>query len=248
MKSILISIQPQWVEKILKGEKTIEIRKTIPKCMLPCKVYIYMTKKRNFFMANRKGEEIWFGDGLRYDKTEIVKYPKCDVQYWHLLGKVVAEFILNKTEEYEFELWDNETFESIGKVYYDEETREREVDVFASCEDIEKTEFVNSSQLSVKDLRKYLGTGFQTCYAWHIDDLKIYNKPKELSEFYKNNYKKIIEQLEFDGCEEKHCKYAVGNSFLGDDGYCDYSMCPKLRLKRPPQSWCYVEECNSERN
>ena len=41
MKEILISIKPQWVEKILSGEKTIEIRKTMPKCKLPCKVYIY---------------------------------------------------------------------------------------------------------------------------------------------------------------------------------------------------------------
>ena len=35
MREIMISIQPQWVEKILSGEKTIEIRKTMPKCELP---------------------------------------------------------------------------------------------------------------------------------------------------------------------------------------------------------------------
>lgn len=32
MKSVLISIQPKWVEKIANGEKTIEVRKTAPKC------------------------------------------------------------------------------------------------------------------------------------------------------------------------------------------------------------------------
>ena len=31
MKSILISIRPEYAGKILNGEKTIEIRKTIPK-------------------------------------------------------------------------------------------------------------------------------------------------------------------------------------------------------------------------
>ena len=31
MKSVLISIQPKWVEKIASGEKTIEVRKTRPK-------------------------------------------------------------------------------------------------------------------------------------------------------------------------------------------------------------------------
>ncbi len=44
MKSVLISIQPKWVEKIANGEKTIEVRKTAPKCGLPFKAYIYCTK------------------------------------------------------------------------------------------------------------------------------------------------------------------------------------------------------------
>ena len=44
MKSILISIKPEWVAKILGRDKTIEIRKTAPKCKLPIDVYIYCTK------------------------------------------------------------------------------------------------------------------------------------------------------------------------------------------------------------
>lgn len=31
MKSILMSIQPKWVKKIISGEKIIEVRKTAPK-------------------------------------------------------------------------------------------------------------------------------------------------------------------------------------------------------------------------
>ena len=57
-------------------------------------------------------------------------------------------------------------------------------------------------------------------YGWHITDLKIYDKPKELSEF-KTGCK---------GCKERdtyHCKF-----------YC-YGERP---ITRPPQSWCYVEE------
>ena len=48
MKSILISIKPQYVADILNGYKTIEIRKTKPKCELPCKVYIYCTKGKPY--------------------------------------------------------------------------------------------------------------------------------------------------------------------------------------------------------
>ena len=43
-KAILMSINPRWCELIARGEKTIEIRKTIPKDLNPpFKVYIYMT-------------------------------------------------------------------------------------------------------------------------------------------------------------------------------------------------------------
>jgi predicted transcriptional regulator len=44
MKSVLISIQPKWVEKIVNGKKTIEVRKTRPKIETPFKCYIYMTQ------------------------------------------------------------------------------------------------------------------------------------------------------------------------------------------------------------
>ena len=42
-KAVLISIRPEWVEKILIGEKTLELRKTEPKLETPFKVYIYCT-------------------------------------------------------------------------------------------------------------------------------------------------------------------------------------------------------------
>lgn len=43
MKAILMSIRPEWVYLILQKKKTIEIRKTAPKCELPIDVYIYCT-------------------------------------------------------------------------------------------------------------------------------------------------------------------------------------------------------------
>lgn len=41
MKTVLISIRPEWCEKIISGEKTIEVRKTRPKLNPPFKCYIY---------------------------------------------------------------------------------------------------------------------------------------------------------------------------------------------------------------
>ena len=72
MKAILISIRPRFVADILNGKKTIEIRKTMPKCDLPIDVYIYCTKSNYFGYISK-----------RY------------------IGKVVAKFTLNKVEEIE---------------------------------------------------------------------------------------------------------------------------------------------------
>lgn len=40
-KAVLISIRPEWCEKIINGRKTIEVRKTRPKMDTPFKCYIY---------------------------------------------------------------------------------------------------------------------------------------------------------------------------------------------------------------
>ena len=54
-KAVLISIRPEWVEKIANGEKTVEVRKTQPKLETPFKCYIYETKART--EADRTSEK-----------------------------------------------------------------------------------------------------------------------------------------------------------------------------------------------
>lgn len=67
--------------------------------------------------------------------------------------------------------------------------------------------------LSDKEIMDYLGNGKQG-WGWHISDLVIYDKPKELSEF---RYYNPIVKLE--------------------NGY----PIPIHEIERPPQSWCYVK-------
>lgn len=82
--AVLISIKPEWVCKILNGEKTIEIRKTTPKCDLPIDVYIYCTKaKPNLYRHIR--QEFF------HRKTTL------KAGLWN--GKVVAKFTLRNVEE-----------------------------------------------------------------------------------------------------------------------------------------------------
>ena len=142
MKAIMISIQPQWVSKILNKEKLVEIKKTMPKCELPCKVYIYCTMPNK--QENRKPHS-W----------EVV---------W--LKRVVAEFTLNKVDILERDLND-----WLPKNRYDV-----------------SNELLKNINFNQEQLWNY-GQG-KTLYAWHIDDLKIYDKPKELSEF---NVKRAIQ-------------------------------------------------------
>lgn len=46
MKAVMLSLRPQWCEKIFNGSKTIEVRKTYPKLDRPFIVYVYQTKHK----------------------------------------------------------------------------------------------------------------------------------------------------------------------------------------------------------
>lgn len=183
MKAIMISIRPEYVEKILNKQKIIEIRKTIPKCKLPCKVYIYCTKGKNTIAyVERKGEEDWWGNTAK--KTTICTRPKYDyLNYFNqTLGRVVAEFTLNEIETInEHEIYN------------------------ATC-------LKEYCCLTPEELHNY--TKGKKFYAWHIDNLKIYNKPKDLSEF-----STILHRM-------KGKQYRLTSHLL----------------QRPPQSWFYVKE------
>lgn len=227
-KSVLYSIQPQYVCDILNGKKTLELRKHKPKISLPCKVYIYCSKK---------GRPLVYGDVVTgYGSvtemfTQTLGYSKEDAdKIWgNLQGKVVAEFTLNTIDEYECELWDEKTFESIGEVYYsDDGYNEREVDIVATNN--ESCDLLEKGCVTWADLRKYLGTGFSTVYALHIDDLIIYDNPKRLSDFKKENKCHYANYEQ--GCCFENCTFF-------DLKDCDgkYS-----KITVAPQSYCYVKE------
>lgn len=83
--------------------------------------------------------------------------------------------------------------------------------------------FRDMSCLTDEQTADYLGN--KDGYGLHIIDLKIYDEPKEVREFYK--LCPTEEQGDCLGC----------NCFVDTDygGFCTNN------LTRPPQSWCYVE-------
>lgn len=74
-------------------------------------------------------------------------------------------------------------------------------------------------------------TNFRKAFGWHISDLKIYDKPKELHDFYRP-------------CERTKCEncshLCIQNTPDSYETWCDCDE--KIPLTRPPQSWCYVEK------
>ena len=104
------------------------------------------------------------------------------------------------------------------------ETKARGGSYYVKDEDQSTTNYIaQQSCLTLKDMHDYLHA--QTGYGWHITDLRIYDAPRELGEFRR-------------ACPNSwYCEscamYRENNGTCGNES---------LQLKRPPQSWCYVEE------
>lgn len=73
--------------------------------------------------------------------------------------------------------------------------------------------------LTEEEIDAYLGGN--PGFGWHISDLKIYDKPKEISAFKKHSRECYFDNL---GMATPKC-----------------SECTQCNLTRPPQSYCFVE-------
>lgn len=192
-KAILMSIQPKWLVKILNGEKTIEIRKTMPKCDLPIDVYLYCTKEKTM-LCDFGDNEFPYKNGGYELSSDLVNIKNHDAEI--LNGKVVAKFTLNKVDEILNMV--------IGYAMYNK-----------SQEHLDKV--MKKSCLTNNQLEKYLNK--KDGYAYHIDNLVIFDKPMELSDFYKSRF------------EPNKITDAYEKTFH------DLS---KYRVTKAPQSWQYV--------
>ena len=81
---------------------------------------------------------------------------------------------------------------------------------------------IKETCLTPAEVNDYLGT--KVGYGWHIVDLLIYDQPRELTEFRRSCPNDLF-------CES--CAMYSNNNGICNNG--------ALPLRRPPQSWCYVE-------
>ena len=161
-KAVMISIRPNWCEKICRGEKTIEIRKTRPKLETPFKCYIYCTKAKERLIGILKDGDENYGETY-HGKPVFIKTDEgsvCDM--WGKRQKVIGEFTCDLIYELKAK--------APGGSYY------------VKGEDEPTTNAVaRQSCLTLKDMHEYLKAA--KGYGWHISDLKIYDTPKELDDF-----------------------------------------------------------------
>jgi predicted transcriptional regulator len=124
------------------------------------------------------------------EKNDCYFYAPKNVGCYNGWGKVIGEFVCEKMSKFDSIDYITPEMVSIG---------------MASC-------------MTEKEFVDYVGNNF--AYGWHITDLVIYDKPKELGEFWtvKCTNKKI-------GCADCEIK----------------PNCIK-HITRPPQSWQFVEE------
>ena len=148
--AVMISVRPEWVNKIVVREKILEVRKTAPVLEHKFKVYIYCTKH-----FKGKGAAIF------------------ERGYKDRLGKVVGEF----------------TCKTIDRVDIPYPAFQNRLD----------KKYTKGSCVPYYELHRY--AYHDDLYFWYIDDLVIFDNPKNLSDF---------------------------------------------GMKRPPQSWCYVEQMQEE--
>lgn len=148
-------------------------------------------------------------------------------------GKVIGEFVCDRI--------------ICSQAYYDDSGKCHLTNLFGI--DIERTCLTEHEIFNyIIGKNKKIGTG----WLWRISDLKIYDKPKELGEFWAYN-------------EELHNRFENEENFCCYDGTNEYgelinecavfnknmTRCYSCweewsgwchRITRPPQSWCYVEE------
>lgn len=244
MKAVMKSVSPRICEKVANGDCTILVSKTAPKCGVPFKGYIYCTKSIrahvfHLYINGGIGRQEFGITGLwRSGKKVVEVNPHLSAYRYNSYlaeGKVIGEFVCDEVEE--FHEWE---LSPQGK--------------FADFERERLENFLTAACLSEEEVVRYRENlpYFKPLYGWHISDLKIYDKPKELSEFANAlsnrdirckhiEKRQTVNGRQYMKCTLQNCICEFRR--LGWQTDCiGYEMLKERKpITRAPQSWQYVE-------
>lgn len=146
------------------------------------------------------------------DMRSFSRIPKeFQNKYRPFIGKVGARFVCDKIDRIEIR-----HFSEIGHF-----------NVYCSVSENPNDNWRKESCLTESEIVEY--GKLAPIFGWHISDLVIYDKPKELYDFWRE----CKEHCECDGCPSHSWDCEIGDE-CATDGF--------RRITRPPQSWQYVEE------
>lgn len=203
MKAILITDKPKWCRLMMNGDKTVEARKG-DKLYKATQKLIDEYGYAQFYVCCSKAKHI--KDYLQIENGKYVCNVPKDYES-ELNGKVIFKFRCYKVDTYELDLFE-------GGLFY---IREGEY--------VPDFELNENAQIDNFELLRYTGTKIGTKLSViHISDLEIFDKPKELNEFYKVGAKEEYEHIM--SIDETQAKPYI------DEFY---------KLTKAPQSFCYVE-------
>lgn len=166
-RSIVISIRPEWVYKILNGEKTLEIRKLFPKDYVGW-IFIYVTQGKPYLK--------------QCEHYRVLSNTKIANEGYYLNGKVVAKFWCDKVEEIRCSWGSN--FIDWSKYPSDER-----YDYYIGNE-MDTCDICRVACLKMEELDNYLKGN--KGYAIHISKLEIFDKPMLLTMFRKVGFRKFL--------------------------------------------------------
>ena len=192
-KAILVSIKPKWCVKIMNGEKTIEVRKNKALANAIQKLIDENGYADIYVYCTKDNKTKLSSNSLQYYVVDNKDY-KDYLGHWN--GKVLFKFRCYKTTEY---------VNGLNWEYVQHDA--------ASYDDYET--ILEPSCLTDSELINYVDD-LSFC-AIHISDLEIFDKPKELSDFYHWTDKKIQ-------------WYSVGEKVK-----------VMVSLTKAPQNYCYVK-------
>ena len=186
MKAILISGKPKWSALIMNGDKTKEIRKNKALAKAIQKLIDEYGYADIYWYCSKGKPYLHYGYN-KYGREVLCHNEKTFGSSPLLNGKVLFKFRCYKVEELSWQ---------IGLYELDQQSF---------------SDFLDKSCLGFCELKNYLNK--KNGFAIHISDLKIFDKPKELCDFF----------------YLKPCFIAGDNTPR------------KERIHKAPQNFCYVE-------
>ena len=199
----MISIKPKWCAKIMNREKTIEVRKeNVGKAVQTlinengyADIYVYCTKDK-WLLYKNKTENKW-------DVLKLIRGYKVSSSF---NGKVIFKFRCYKVDDY---VNGRKWSWKVG------------APMWGACNDYEY--IFKDACLTDDELRNYVeDLAFS---AIHISVLEIFDRPRELWEFYKIGFDKALKE----SLESK--PYPVSSAYIEK----------QYQLIKAPQSFCYIE-------